>query len=96
MKSVYHLSQKKLNQQSQFTAPFSPIKGMSHAHAETLKKEQYHTFNTQAKTDHLAPSGGQSTVGGSPDNWPTMWVRPDGQLEHRGKTNELLTDDLQF
>ena len=26
----------------------------------------------------------------SPANWPTVWVRQDGKLEHREKTFELL------
>ena len=33
-------------------------------------------------------------VGCSPDNWPTVWLSPDGSMQHRLKTNEILDDYL--
>ena len=33
-------------------------------------------------------------MGCSPDNWPTVWLSPDGSMQHRLKTNEILDDYL--
>ena len=35
-----------------------------------------------------------SVAHGSPDNWPTVWQSPDGKMQHRLKTNEMLQDYL--
>ena len=35
-----------------------------------------------------------SATGIAPENWPTVWLSPDGVMQHRQKTNEMLEDYL--
>ena len=64
----------------------------------TVNPEKKSIFAEPEKPKKFLFSGARGSDGGafasSPKNWPTVWVRDNGQLEHRERTQELLEDYL--